>query len=173
MTTNETPDLADLLPSWERHLRAVNLSPRTVQSYLEAADRLLTFLRAKRRTTNALRITRDDIEAFVADTIERHSPATAGNRYRSLRQLFKWLAEEDEVDRSPMDGMRGPKVPEQPVPILGTDELLRLLKVCEGRGFDQRRDSALLLCFIDTGARLSEIAYLRVDDVDLDVGRCE
>ena len=37
-------DLATLLPSWARHLRAANLSPRTVQSYTEAGDKLAAFL---------------------------------------------------------------------------------------------------------------------------------
>ena len=31
-------DLAGLLPSWRRHLRAENKSPRTIQSYSEAAE---------------------------------------------------------------------------------------------------------------------------------------
>ena len=40
-TTETAPsvgDLVSLLPSWRRHLRAANLSDRTIQSYLEAAQ---------------------------------------------------------------------------------------------------------------------------------------
>ena len=44
-----------------------------------------------------------------------------------------------------------------------------LLKVCAGRGFDQRRDTALVLFLLDTGARLSEAANLEVSDLDWDL----
>jgi len=56
--------------------------------------------------------------------------------------------------------------------------LHNLLATCAGRkGFEDRRDCALLLTFIDTGARLAEVAGLRycleadeANDVDLDQG---
>ena len=44
-----------------------------------------------------------------------------------------------------------------------------LLKVCAGRGFDQRRDTALILFLLDIGARLSEAANLEVSDLDWDL----
>jgi len=43
-TVRTSPSLDALVPSWTRHLRAANLSPRTVQSYGEAARRLGAFL---------------------------------------------------------------------------------------------------------------------------------
>jgi integrase/recombinase XerC len=57
--------------------------------------------------------------------------------------------------------MRPPNVPEQPVPVLAPDDLRRLLKVCDGKGLVARRASALLLVFIDTEARLAEVAGLK------------
>jgi site-specific recombinase XerD len=44
-----------------------------------------------------------------------------------------------------------------------------LLKVCAGRGFDQRRDTALILFLLDTGARLFEAANMEVSDLDWDL----
>lgn len=45
--SSAAPDsLTTLLPSWQRHLRAANLAPRTIQSYGEAADRFRAFLSA-------------------------------------------------------------------------------------------------------------------------------
>lgn len=44
----------------------------------------------------------------------------------------------------------------------------KLLKVCEGRDFDARRDMAILRVLLDTGLRRSELAGLRVKDLDLD-----
>jgi site-specific recombinase XerC len=52
-----------------------------------------------------------------------------------------------------------------------------LLKACEGPGSLERRDRALILAYLDTGNRLSEIGNLRLlgdddagSDVDLDGG---
>jgi integrase len=69
-----------------------------------------------------------------------------------------------------MANMKPPSLPEVPVPIVDDTTLTALLKVCSGKGFDDRRDTALLRMFIDTGCRLSEITYLKVDDVDLRAG---
>jgi integrase len=57
-------------------------------------------------------------------------------------------------------------VPEAPVPLLSADQLRALLKACEGRGYPERRDAAIIRLFVDTGMRLSELTNLTVDDVD-------
>ncbi len=38
-----------------------------------------------------------------------------------------------------------------------------------GRGFDDRRDTAIVRLFLDTGTRVSEMAGLSVADIDLDM----
>jgi integrase len=62
--------------------------------------------------------------------------------------------------------MRPPKVPDPTTPVLSEDDLKALLSTCRGTGFDDRRDYAILLTFIDTGMRLAELAGLRVTDYD-------
>jgi integrase len=61
-----------------------------------------------------------------------------------------------------------PIVPEQPVPVVPDDGLRRLLATCAGKDFDARRDTALILYFLDTGARRSETAALQLADLDFD-----
>jgi len=102
----------------------------------------------------------------MAHLLERWRPSTASNRYKSLQQLFRWLVDEDEIAASPMDKMRPPKVPDEPVPVLTDERLEALLKACAGKDFESRRDTAIVRAFLDTGARLSELAGLRVEDVD-------
>jgi site-specific recombinase XerD len=116
---------------------------------------------------DVMHITREHVEAFVVDQLARFKPSTASVRYRSLRTFFQWLEEEGEVKVSPMARMRPPKLPEFAPDIPTEDDVRKLLKVCEGREFNQRRDAAIILLFADTGARLSEVANLQMDDVDL------
>lgn len=168
MTSDSVSALATLVPSWRRHLRAANLADQTLASYTAAARQFQDFLAERGMPASVDAIRREHVEAFIEELLGRHRPATAASRYRSLQQLFKWLVDEGEIPVSPMARMRPPKVPEQPVPVLGDDELRRLIRACEGRDFEARRDLAILMVFIDTGARLSEVANVRVDDLELD-----
>ena len=43
------------------------------------------------------------------------------------------------------------------MPVLTDDELRALLDVCKGTGFDQRRDTAIVRLFIDSGIRRAEM----------------
>jgi site-specific recombinase XerD len=154
-----------LLRSFTRSLRNANRSQRTIDSYLEAARLLAAF----RPGVGLDHMTRDDLEAFMADQLARLRPTSAAVRYRALRRFYNWMVTEEILDVSPMAKMSQPHVPEQPVPILTEPELVALLRVTSGKGFEQRRDHAILRLFIDTGIRLNEMAGLAIDDVDLDV----
>ena len=54
------------------------------------------------------------------------------------------------------------------MPVLGVEEVKRLLAACRGKDFDNVRDEAVLRLFIDTGMRLSELSQMTLDGVDLD-----
>jgi hypothetical protein len=70
---------------------------------------------------------------------------------------------------SPMKGLEQPSVVETPPDVLDADQVMALLKACEGRGFTDRRDAAIIrLMLIAGGPRLGEVAALQVDDVDLE-----
>ncbi|MGH2703299.1 MAG: tyrosine-type recombinase/integrase [Actinomycetota bacterium] len=43
-----------------------------------------------------------------------------------------------------------------------------LLEACSGRTFEDRRDTAIIRTFLDTGARLEELANLQLSDLELD-----
>lgn len=159
-----------LVVSFVRHLRARNLSPRTVTVYAGAA-RALAGWAADRGLPGWAAIARRDLETYIGDLAEHRSAGYASNQYRALQQVFKWLAAEEEIPRNPMTGMSPPMVPEVPVPVLAEEQLRALLKACEGRGLVERRDLAMVRMFLDTGLRLAELTGLAVADVDLDL--CE
>ncbi len=171
-------NIEDAIQSFGRHLRAANLSPRTQGTYTESAHQLARFLAEKGMPQDVAHITREHLEAFITNLLDRWKPATANNRFRGLQALFKWLKDEGEIRQDPMDNMRPPKVPEYAPPVLREEELRALLATCEkGNTFEDRRDHALLRLFMDTGARRAEIAGLRYspeddeqNDVDLDKG---
>lgn len=159
-------DLGVLLPDWRTHLRARNVAPSTIASYLRVGETLHAYLTERGMPTAVGALTRDHLEAFLAALTERCAPATVAKHYRSLQQLFRWLLDDGELTRSPMERMRPPMVPEQPVDVLSDDELRRLLDACKGNTFENRRDTALLRFLIDTGVRVSELTGLALTDLD-------
>ncbi len=161
-------DLAELLPDWTRHLRATNRAPSTIASYLRVGTAFLSYLREAGMPTTASAVSREHVESFIADLGDRVSAATVAKHYRSLQQLFRWLVEDGEIPRSPMERMRPPAVPEQPVAVFTDEELSRLLAACRGNTFENRRDTAILRLLIDTGIRAGELTGLAVADVDFD-----
>jgi len=161
-------DIAPLAESFRRSLRARNRSPRTVAGYMDAVAHFERYLRALGMPTRAADFRRERVESFVADQVERHRPNTAATRYRALQQFFRWLHEEGEITDSPMRNMHPPMVPELALPILGDDEIRRMLQACAGPDLYARRDAAIIRLFADTGVRCAELAGLRVSDIDLD-----
>jgi site-specific recombinase XerD len=173
MAVETRPDLrfgdvrAEIEP-WSTHLRAEHKSPRTIESYSDSLRQLGDFLASRGMPSQASAIRREHIEAFFLDLTERgRSAATVALRFRSLRPFFNYMVDEGEIAASPMAKMHAPTVAVDPVPVISHDAIESMLKACSGTAFEDRRDTALLLMYYDTGGRLSELADLRLEDVDM------
>lgn len=174
-------NLAPLSASWLRSLRARNLSDNTINVYAKATRFFAAYLLdeedgyrpaddgGRPAPTTIEDIHREHVEAFISATLARTSGTTAHQYFRSLKTFFNWLVDEEEMDRSPMRTMKPPAVTEKEVPVIPEADLNRLFKVCKGTSYADRRDTALLLLFLDTGVRLSELTDRRVEDLDLDL----
>jgi len=148
----ETPGTA-LIRSFERHLRAANRAPRTIGNYLETLHQAEAYLTD--HGSGLERATRQDLEAYLEAFLAHllltgRSGSTAATRYKWLRAFYRWLEDEEEI-ASPMARLKAPTVSEQPVSVLGADALRRLLATCDGRSFEDRRDTAILTFLLDTG----------------------
>ena len=161
-------ELTALLASWRLHLEASNLSPRTIRAYTDDGALFAAFLARRGMPSAVASIRREHVEAFIAAELARTAPSSAATRYRSLQQLFKWLDDEGEIEGSPMAKMRPPIIPEQPVPVLSDDQVRGLLAVCSGKDFRDRRDTAIIRLFLDTGMRLEGMGGLRYSAEDAD-----
>jgi site-specific recombinase XerD len=161
-------DLGSYLRLYERHLRAANRADATIYKYLLAARQLIGSLTDAGMPTQASSVHREHVEAFMEHSLTEAKASTAATRYQALRVFFNFLVDEGEITESPMAKMRPPIVPEERTAVLDDAALKALLATCNARTFDDRRDEAILLLFIDTGMRLAELAGLRVDDIDFD-----
>jgi integrase/recombinase XerC len=159
--------LADAIEAWQRSMRANNLAPKTQTTYGYAASKLVAHLGAGRPLAA---ITRRDHEAML-DALAL-APASKAGIYRSLRAFWAFAVAHDElpVERDPMNGMKAPTIPEKAVEFPSDAQLRAILATCQAKSrhnFRGVRDEAIIRVLASTGARLSEIADLELDDVDL------
>ena len=164
-------ELATLVASWRRHLRAQRMSPSTIATYSAAVTQLAGYLREHGMPLEVAAVHREHVEAWVTSLLERWKPTTAHNRYRGAHAFFRWLVDEGEIRTSPMERMKPPRLPEAPPPVLRDNELAALFAACErDRTFAGRRDEAIVRALADTGIRRSELLGLTLDTVDLERG---
>jgi len=155
--------LGRLAESYALSLRAENKSEQTVKVYLDAIRGLTRHLGDR----DISEISRDDVRGFIQHVLAVNKPYTALNRYRSLKTFFRWAVAEEELETSPMEGLKGPRVPEVAIEVVTDDELRKLFAACSGRGFFERRDHAILRLLASTGMRADECYRLRLIDLDL------
>lgn len=165
MATDALP-LSTLIEDFDNSLRARRRSDRTRYLYRQAGERLVAWLAEHDRPATVDTIDRRTLETYFGDLSEQVGGETVGMHYRSLRALFNWMANEDEIDASPFAKMKHPSTEDRPPPVIDVERMRVLLADCKGRGFTDRRDTAIIMTFYDTGIRLGELVGMTVDSVD-------
>jgi site-specific recombinase XerD len=162
------PDLRTLMGSWEIILTAENKSPTTITSYLRGVRLYLEWCESN---GHPLELTRAQVQRYAAELIADNKEAnTVRLRQAALRAFARWLVAEDELPADPLEGLKPPKVPAKVVEALTDDQLRALLMACQGRGFKDRRDEAIVRLMAETGLRAGEVVALNVDDIDVKRG---
>jgi site-specific recombinase XerD len=161
------PTIASTRDYWVLHLKSEHRAERTITTYLNALRRLDEFLADRGMPRELRAIRREHLEAWIADMLERNQAGTVSIAFRAVRPFFRWLVDEDEIDRSPMDKMKAPVPPTNPPSVLSDADIGRLLATCKGPDFISRRDLAMLSLLLDTGIRRGELSALRVGDLNL------
>ena len=141
-------DIETLLPSWIRHLRAERKSEQTVKIY---GDGIRSFLRWLASTGLEPALDRRTVDAFTAGLMaDGAEPSTARSRQLSVRRFSAWLADEGEIERDQLLGIRPPKLDDKAVPVLDDDQLRDLLAACKGPDLRDKRDEAIVRLMIET-----------------------
>lgn len=147
---------------------AEHKSPATIELYERGVRAFLDWSKA---TGTPAELQRATVTSFVADLLEQgKEPATARAYQLACRRFATWLAEEGELDTDPLVGLRPPKLDSKVTPVLTDSQVKALVAACQGKGFRDRRDEALVRLMVETGIRAGEAVALQVADVDLDTG---
>ena len=151
---------------WLDHLAVERgLSANTLSNYRRDVDRYVTWLESAGKT-DLNSVTASDLEDYVADL--RRGGLAASSAGRALvvaRGLHKFATVEGAVAADVAAGVSPPKTGEKLPDTLSIDEVGLLLDACPDETPTQLRDKALLEILYATGARISEVLALVVDDI--------
>jgi len=139
-------------------LRLQGRSPRTLAYYSHVLGRLSrTFPGRSVKEVVAQTI------PYLADLADTGIAPASLNVYLSVLKSFThWLETEGTIRHDPLDRIKARSVKPVPIRPFTPSEIERLLDAA-GQPFEQ----AILLLLLDTGLRSSELATLRMDDIDL------
>ncbi len=153
----------------ERLLRQLaierGLSPHTVAAYRRDLAGYVAVLEA-RGVADAAAIAPDDVAAYRAALAGRGLAASSVARHLSaVKALHRWLVEERIATDDPARDQRPPKQPMRLPKAISVSQVQAMLERAGGDDPQGLRDRALLELLYATGARISELVALDVDDV--------
>jgi site-specific recombinase XerD len=151
-----------LVGKFDRYLLALNYSPRTRQRYGTCVKQLSAFLGDR----NLVTATSNDVREFLASLYERNlSTSTRANVLYALRTFYHFLELGGQVRTSAPQTVHAPKLPTRLPHAKSEEEIEQLLNAAQ-----TPRDRALLELAYASGLRVSELAHLQCEDVDLRAG---
>ena len=169
------PDEAEVLPlAAEEYLMWLSAergrAPSTIAAYRRDLRAYLAHLRRRGVVLEAAGT--DDVTAFVsAMRDDGLAPTTAARRLVAVRNLHRFLLDEDLATTDPVADVEPPRVPRGLPKALSEDEVGRLLAAVAGEDAPARRDRAILEVLYGTGVRISELVGLSLGDLDLVAAR--
>jgi integrase/recombinase XerD len=150
------------------------LAENTLEAYRRDLAHFCAYL-AERKKPDFAAVRPRDIVAFLAREKARGLSANSiARELAAVRMLFKFLAVEDKVPRNVASPLQSPHLWRRLPNVLDPAEVDALLAAPDPETPFGCRDRALLEVMYATGARVSETADLKLDDVHFDFGflRC-
>jgi len=145
------------------------LSPATIDAYRRDLRQFQQWCRDN-GVAQVSDLTAADIRSFAAGEHRRGlSPRSVQRRLSGLRRFFRYLRRERIIADDPAEGVRAPKVRRRLPEVLDIDQVLALLAIPEENELATRDRAMLELCYA-SGLRVSELAGLTWDRLDLDEG---
>jgi len=136
------------------------------------------------------KLTIDDIQEYI-DTLEYYtvldgenkeikklaSPSIKARRVSSLRSFYRYYFKIGDITNNLADLMDVPKIPDKKIVVMDKEQVSRILAaVKDTEGLDEKelkrrrkiikRDYAIMMLFLGTGIRVSELVGIDIEDVD-------
>src|SRR5918911_1354200 len=141
-----------------------NFSAQSIRAYNADITQFIEFLKSIRVDwNNPKKLERLDIVGFMNRLAGlRRTGTTRARKLASLRHFLKFLKENDVIAGNPAETITRARKEEKDPTVLFKNEYKALLFEAQGNS----RDYAILLTFLKSGIRESELADLEIGDID-------
>jgi site-specific recombinase XerD len=147
-------------------LRGQNYSAKTLRAYGDDLRQFLGWVQRNRVDWDfPKRFSRVDIEGFMSYLAgQQMTGVTRVRKLAAIRKFFTFLEENRLIAGNPALTVKGARREQKEPGILYKEQYKALLYEAS----DNLRDYAIIMTFLQTGIRLSELVNLQVEDVDLE-----
>ena len=154
------------------NLQAQGYSPGTIDAYRSDLERgLFVFLR-KLGICDLASVNTDDIRnySYFLTLTKHNSNFTRKRKLASLKSFFNYLVETKVLKMNVAATIKSPKLPDKKPAYLTEAECHRLLQavVQNAKPKFKERDLAMIILFLHTGMRVSELINLKLENVDFE-----
>lgn len=165
--------MVELLRRWQRHLRAKKLSPNTISAYCSDVSDFASWMRRRRGKFAPSVVCAEAVQRYLKQLRKGcgsgqtpAKPSTVNRRIDSLRSFFRWAHRRRLIDRNPAQQAEYIASAKNDFPWLTEDETHKLLQSLERRA--SLRDRALIVLILRSGLRVSEVAAIRAEHLEID-----
>jgi len=151
-----------------------NVSPYTVRNYTadlcgsKNIKGFFTFLKEK-NISSMEKVDRHILRDYMGYLMEQGVvKASIARKLSAIRSFYRYLMREGMITTNPIEKASSPKLDKRLPSFLTLDEIKRLLEAADLSDPAGQRDRALLELLYASGLRVSELAQLNLEQVDLD-----
>ena len=151
-----------------------NVSPYTVRNYttdLLGSKRIKGFFAflTERGVSSLSEVDRSLLRDYLAYLVEQGVvKASIARRLSAIRSFYRYLLREGTLETSPLEKASSPKLDKRLPSFLTVEEAKRLIEAPDLSTPQGQRDRALLELLYASGLRVSELAQLDLEQVNLD-----
>lgn len=144
-------------------------SAETLRNYSSDLHQLRTFLLSAHLVEHPVDpavLTTDSIRAYLQWLDRKGEKKTSlARKLACIRSFYRYLTRAGSVSRNPVEDLRTPKQPKFLPRVLTKDDAAALMVFPDQGAIGSLRDRALLEALYSTGARVSELVALNVEDL--------
>jgi site-specific recombinase XerD len=166
MTPQQKKTTTESIALYNETLKGKNSSVHSIKAYMSDLKQFMEWLQKRRVDWDIpYRIQRIDIVEFINFLASQKTTAvTRKRKLAAIRSFLKFCKDNQIIFGNPADTIEGPIREEKDPVVLLKTEYKALLQVAG----ENRRDFAIVMLFLQSGLRVSELVNLKIQDVDFE-----
>jgi len=156
-------NIKQAITAFKSHLASQGRASATILAYSKDIEQLANFV-AKSNKNNLSEVTKEDIDAFKDSlSAQNYTTKSISRKINSIKSFFSYVIANGAISENPATNVTHPKYDIKPPRILNKIEYRALRDACR----EDLRMAAIVELLLQTGMRISELANLKIADIDL------